>query len=144
MTAPVLPHLAGLARQLLLADPTFTALTPGGLASAAPATITKPFAVILTSVTPIDAAAGAYRGDLAINGCASIPFGDKEPLTAAWDIAARAAALLATVRNASYEQVRYSARVTDGPMEMPLDKTRGPATPVFGVQVRAELLIHAH
>ncbi|WP_409186492.1 hypothetical protein F9C11_20575 [Amycolatopsis sp. VS8301801F10] len=144
MTAPVLPHLAGLARALLLADSAFAALVPGGLASAAPADVTKPFAVMLTSVTPINAAAGAYRGDLALNGCASIRFAGKEPLTAAWDIAARAAAVFATVRNASYDQVRYSARVTDGPMEMPIDKTRGTAMPVFGVQVRAELTIHAH
>ncbi|UKD55155.1 hypothetical protein L3Q65_46135 [Amycolatopsis sp. FU40] len=144
MTAPVLPHLAGLARALLLADPAFVALAPGGLASAAPADVTRPFAVMLTSVTPINAAAGAYRADLAINGCASAAFDGKQPLTAAWDIAARAAALFATVRNGQYEQVRYSARVTDGPMEMPIDKSRGTATPVFGVQVRAELTLHAH
>ncbi|MEV6897449.1 hypothetical protein [Amycolatopsis sp. NPDC051372] len=144
MTAPVLPHLAGAVRALLLADATFAALAPGGVAPAAPAEVTVPYAVMLCSVTPINAAAGAYRGTVALNGCAARPVGSKQPLTAAWDIAARAAAVFACVRNTAYENVRYTARVTDGPIELRPDTSRGEATPVYGAQIRVELTLHAH
>jgi hypothetical protein len=144
VTAPVLPHLAGAVRALLLADAPFTVLASGGVSTAAPLEVTKPYAVMLCSVTPIDASAGAYRGTVALNGCAARPVGAKQPLTVAWDIAARAAAVFARVRNTAYENVRYTARVTDGPIELPPDKSRGEATPVYGVQIRVELTLHAH
>jgi hypothetical protein len=144
VTAPVVPHLAGAVRAFLLGDASFAALVPGGLLTAAPTDVTKPFAVMLTSATPLSADAGAWRGTIALNGCATIPSGTTQPLTVAWDIAATAAALFARARNVVYQTIVYSARVTDGPMEMPLDKSRGDAAPVYGVQVRAELTIHAH
>jgi hypothetical protein len=70
------------------------------------------------------------------------PGGPADPEQAAWRIAVRAASVLARVRNRAYSNIRFSARVTDGPLT-DIDESRGKANPLYRAFIRAELIVHA-
>lgn len=145
--APELPYVAGLVRAVLLSDPVFAELCNDRCATKSPADVSLPFARLDTPTgAPIDASAGAYKPLAQVTGwCA--PGGAADPEVAAWNIAARATAVLCRVRNVPIDngQVRGAwsvDRVIDGPSEMPLDTSRGESSPLYGAFVRVELVLH--
>jgi len=141
MTAPILPDMAGAIAELLMADVTFAALIPGGLATAAPEKVTQPYAVHRVSVVPMSGKGVAYRGTFALHGCTTGWVGTTAPDTVAWNIVAAGAAVLSRAANIAWRNVRYTAEVTDGPMPMDPNKTRGDATPVYWALIRGDLRI---
>jgi hypothetical protein len=141
MTAPVLPPMAGALSDLLLADPAFTALIPGGLATSAPDDVTRPYAVHSVSAAPLSGKGVAYRGTFAVHGCATKWNGTTAPDTIAWNIVAAAAAVLNRAANVPWRNTFYTTEVQLGPLPMDPDKSRGDATPVYWALIRGELRI---
>lgn len=141
MTAPVLPWIPPAARALLLADARFAASCGGRLSTRQPSDVTKSYATLSATVVPRDVSAGVWSPLVQVDGwCA--PGGLVDPEQAAWDIAAAAAAVFARARNVAYQNIHFSARVTDGPLT-DQDVTRGSANPLYRALVRAELTLHA-
>jgi hypothetical protein len=147
ISAPVLPYVPALLRAWLLDDPGFAELTGGRCYTArSPRDVTRPYAVCQSpGGFPADASAGAWLPLVQVNGwCA--PGNGLEPEVVAWNIAARAAAVLSRARNVAWEDAdglisHWSlSRVTDGPLPV-LDKTRGEDAPLYGCLVRAELRV---
>jgi hypothetical protein len=141
VTAPELPWIPPAARALLLADTAFAAACGSRCSTRAPSDVTQPYATLTASVVPVDVSAGVWLPLVQVDGwCA--PGGPQDPEQAAWRIAATAAAVFARARNVGYQNTRYSARVTDGPLT-DVDETRGKANPIYRALIRAELVVHA-
>jgi hypothetical protein len=145
--APVLPYVPAMIRAWLLGDAAFASLIEGRCYTArSPRDVTRPYAVCQApGGFPADASAGAWLPLVQINGwCA--PANGIEPEVMAWNIAARAAAVLCRARNVAWEDADglishwTLSRVTDGPLPI-LDKTRGEDAPLYGALVRAELRV---
>jgi hypothetical protein len=147
-TAPALPYVPGMLRAWLLADLEFSGLVGGRCGTRAPRDVTQPFAVVQSpGGFPADASAGAWLPLAQVNGwCA--PANGVEPEVVAWNIAARAAAVLSRARNVAWTGAdgliaHWSVtRVIDGPLPI-LDTTRGEDAPLFGCLIRAELRVKA-
>jgi hypothetical protein len=144
--APSIPYVPRLVRALLLADDPFVELCGGRLGTRAPVDITVPWAKLDVSTgAPILASAGAWRPLVQVGGwCA--PGGGVDPEVAAWNIAARAAAVLCRVRNWPIDLPdvvgAWSVRsILEGPTAL-LDDSRGDSVPVYGAFVRAEVALH--
>lgn len=139
--APTLPWIPPAARALLLADATFAAACGGRCSTRQPADATRPYATLQATVVPRDVSAGTWLPMVQVDGwCA--PGGPVDPERAAWDIAVAAATVFARARNVAYENIRYSARVTDGPLTA-IDTSRGASTPLYRAFIRAEWRVHA-
>lgn len=142
MTAPVLPWIPPAIRTLLLADSGFSATCGGRCSTRAPSNVTAPYATIQTpGGFALDASAGAWTPLVQVDGWCP-PGGATDPEKAVWAIAATAAAVLSRARNIAYQNIHYTARVTDGPLTDE-DVTRGAANPLYRALIRAELVIHA-
>lgn len=144
MSGPLLPlpYLFEPVADLLLADPLFESLIPGGIGPKAPAAVDAPFAVMRVSASPLGGKGTAWRATAALNGCAAGWVGTTSPEQITWDIAAAAAAVFDRAVNRTVGRISYTGRVTDGPFPLDVDTSRGEATPLYGAQVRAELTIH--
>lgn len=144
MTAPLLPWIPPAIRALLLADNTFNQACGGRFSTRAPADATLPYATVQVSGSfPRDASAGVWSPLIQVDGwCAPNAQIDGDPEEIVWGIAVAAAAVLSRARNIAYQNVHYSARVTDGPLSDE-DITRGSANPLYRALIRAELNIHA-
>lgn len=144
MTAPVLPFVPAAVRALLAASLDFTALVPAGrITTRAPADVTTPFALVRSPGSlPIEAAAGVWSPLVQVEGFTPAG-GTVDPEVVVWRIAAAAAAILCRARNVAHEGMRFSARVTDGPLA-DVDTSRGSSAPLYRALVRAELTLHAH
>lgn len=144
MTAPTLPWIPPAIRGLLLADTAFSAACGGRCSTRAPADVTRPYATIqVPGGFPRDASAGMWTPLVQVDGwCApgAAIVGDPEEVV--WRIAAAAAAALSRARNVAYQNIHFTARVTDGPLPDE-DITRGAANPLYRALIRAELVIHA-
>jgi hypothetical protein len=144
MTAPVLPFAPGAARAFLAASTDFTALVPAGrISTRAPADVTSPFVLVRSAggALPIDVSAGAWSPLVQVEGYAPTG-GTADPEVVVWRLAATAAALLARARNVAYDSMRWSARITDGPIT-DVDTSRGSSAPLYRAFVRAEITLHA-
>lgn len=144
MTAPappVLPWIPPAIRELLLSDLEFAAATGGRVSTRHPSDVTRPYATLQATAVPIDVSAGAWSPMVQVDGwCA--PGGEVDPEQAAWRIAVAAARVLSRARNVAWENIRYRARVTDGPLT-DIDTARGASSPLYRAFIRAELLVHA-
>lgn len=139
--APVLPWIPPAIRTLLLADEDFTEACGGRLSTRSPADVSLPYATVQATALPRDVSAGAWSPLVQLDGwCA--PGGPVDPERAAWDIAVSAARVFSRARNVAYLNIRYTARVTDGPLT-DIDETRGSANPLHRAFIRAELIVHA-
>lgn len=144
--APNLPYVPAMLRAWLLADAGFATLVGGRCYTArSPRDVTQPYAVCQApGGLPAEPSAGAWLPLVQVNGWCS-PDNGREPEVIAWDIAARAAAVLARARNVAWTvggvTTRWTvARITDGPLPV-LDKSRGEDAPLYGCLVRAELRV---
>lgn len=151
MTAAyTIPDLHEPIRALLLADTEFAALTGGRLATRAPADVTAPYAVLRCSANPLSASSRSvgWRGGVQVHGCATRPVGDAMPESLAWRICAVAARILDRSGQQTWPEpggdrtVTYTPRLTDGPLPMEPDKTRGDDAVVYWALVRATFPIH--
>jgi hypothetical protein len=148
--AYTIPDLHEPIRALLLADTEFAALTGGRLATRAPADVTVPYAVLRCSANPLSASSRSvgWRGGVQVHGCATRPVGDTMPETLAWRICAVAARILDRSGQQTWTEpggdraVTYTPRLTDGPLPMEPDKTRGDDNVVYWAMVRATFPIH--
>lgn len=143
MTAPVLPFVPAAVRSLLVGSSDFTALVPAGrITTRAPADVTTPFALVRSAggALPLDASAGAWSPLVQVEGFAPAG-GATDPEVVVWRIAAMTAAILSRARNVPYESMRWSARVTDGPIA-DVDTSRGSSAPLYRALVRAEITLH--
>jgi hypothetical protein len=139
--APALPWIPPAARALLLADDRFSTACAGRLSTRQPSDVTRPYATLSASVVPINPSAGVWSPLVQVDGwCA--PGGLHDPEEAAWDIAVAAAAVFSRARNVAYQNIHFSARVTDGPLT-DQDLSRGTANPLYRALIRAELTLHA-
>lgn len=150
-TAYTLPDLHEPIRELLLADAEFAALTGGRLATRAPDDVTTPYAVFRCAANPLSSSSRSvgWRGGVQVHGCATRPVGDVYPETLAWRICAAAARILDrsgqqtwTETDPGGRELTYTPRLTDGPLPMDPDKTRGPDTVVYWALIRATFPIH--
>ncbi|WP_432845975.1 tail completion protein gp17 [Amycolatopsis sp. CA-161197] len=152
MTAAyTLPDLHEPIRALLLADAEFAALTGGRLATRAPDDVTAPYAVFLCEANPLSESSRSvgWRGTVRLNGCATRPVGAVLPETLAWRICAAAARVLDRSGQQTWAEddpdgrtVTYTPRLTDGPLAMTPDTSRGPETVVYWRTIRATFPIH--
>lgn len=144
MSAPVLPFIPAAVRALLVNDDRWTALvTPARTLTRAPANVTTPFALVKAPpAVPLDVSGGAWAPLVQVEFYCP-PTGVEDPETVAWRGAATAAAILSRTRNATYQTMRYKARVIDGPLT-DVDTSRGDSTPLYRAFIRAELTVHAH
>lgn len=141
-----LPWLPGAVRQLLLKDTPFaTVCPPARLAtSAAPGTVTAPFAlvrVVVGSLRPLGG--GGYLADVQLDAfCPAAGYDDEEADPIVWRIAHRATRALGQAKNVRYQTMHWSTRAIPfaGPLDP--DKTRGEADVLNRAAVRAELAIH--
>jgi hypothetical protein len=150
-TAYTLPDLHIPIRELLLADAEFAALVGGRIGSRAPDQVNAPYAVIRCSANPLSASSRSvgWLGGVQLHGCAAQPVNDVSPEQIAWKIAAAGARILDRSGQQIWVEpqsggrsVTYTPRVTDGPLPMDPDKTRGPDTVIYWVFVRATFPIH--
>lgn len=136
-----LPWIPGAVRALLLADPEFAEACPGGVSPRAPADVTRPYATVqAVGNYQMDANATVYRPLIQVDGWCGSTSSSPQPL--AWRVAAEAARVLSAARNAPWQDLHFTARLTDGPMELPPDVSRGPSLPVYRAVIRAELTVH--
>lgn len=149
--AYTLPDLTEPIRALLLGDDEFTDLTSGRLATRAPADVTTPYAVISCSANPLSASSRSvgWRGGVVLHGCASRPVGSALPETLAWRICAAAARVLDRSGQQTWTETEpggrtltYTPRLTDGPLAMPPDTTRGEDAVIYWRLIRATMPIH--
>ena len=141
--APSLPFVPGFLRSVLLADDVFSDLCGARCGTRAPSDVSSPFAIVQgPGGFPIDASAGAWSPLAQVNGWCPNGLG-LDPEDIVWRIVTRAAGVLSRVRNASYGGARWTARVIDGPLPTPLDRSRGESQVLYGCLIRAELKVHA-
>lgn len=150
-TAYALPNLHIPIREQLLADAEFAALVGGRVGTRAPDQVNAPYAVIRCAANPLSASSRSvgWRGTVQLHGCAARDVGDLAPEDVAWKIAAAGARILDRSGQQTWTETEpdgrsltYTPRVTDGPLPMDPDKTRGPDAVVYWVFVRAEFPIH--
>jgi hypothetical protein len=143
VTGTELPWLQRAVILRLVADATFSERCGGRCSDRLPDDLTAPAArVLLVGNLALNAAAGAWSPLIQVEGwCGPAGFGGDDPAVVAWRIAARAAWVLARVRNAAHETMHWSARVVDGPVP-DIDKSLGESTPLYRAFIRTELLIH--
>lgn len=136
-----LPWIPGSVRSLLMADAPFAAACQNRCGTRLPTDMTKPFAQIRVaggfSMSGDDV---AWSPIIQLDGWAA-PGGDVDPEVAAWNIAAAAARVLGRARNVTYESMRYTARLIDGPLT-DVDTSRGTGSPLYRALIRAELRVH--
>lgn len=141
--APVLPWMHPAIRSLLLADPAFYQATGGRCSTRATGDVTQPYATIqFPGGFPTNASAGVWTPLVQIDGWCAPEATEDDPEAVVWRIASTAASVLARARNVAYQNVHFTARVTDGPLPDE-DISRGAANPIYRCLVRAELNIHA-
>ncbi|MFD8496340.1 hypothetical protein [Amycolatopsis sp. NPDC059657] len=139
-----LPNLAEPIRELLLADGPFAALTQSRLGTRAPEDVTTPYAVLRCAASPLSSSSRSvgWRGTVQLHGCATGWVNSKAPETVSWDICAAAARVLDRSGQQIWGDVTYTPRLTDGPLPMDPDRSRGEANVVHWALIRAELIIH--
>lgn len=152
MTAAyTLPDLFEPIRALLLADAEFAALTGGRVATRAPDDVTAPYAVLVCEANPLSSSSRSvgWRGTVRLNGCATGPVDGVLPETLAWKVCAAAGRVLDRSGQQTWTQpelggrtVTYTPRLTDGPLAMTPDTSRGPDTVVYWRTIRATMPIH--
>ncbi|APU20948.1 putative DUF3168 family protein (plasmid) [Actinoalloteichus sp. GBA129-24] len=136
-----LPWIPGAIRALLLADPVFVEACPGGVTPRAPSDVTRPYATVQAAGNyQMDQSSTVFRPLIQIDGWCGGTSASPQPL--AWRVAAEAARVLSTARNAAWGDLHFTARITDGPMELSPDVSRGPSLPVYRAVIRAELTVH--
>jgi hypothetical protein len=150
-TAYTLPDLHEPLLALLLADDELVARTGGRIATRAPADVTTPYAVLRCSASPLSTSSRSvgWRGSVQVHGCATLPVDGVYPETLAWRICAAAARVLDRSGQQTWAEtepggrsVTYTPRLTDGPLPMDPDKSRGPDVVVYWAMVRATFPIH--
>jgi hypothetical protein len=134
-----LPWIPGAVRELLMADTTFATLVgnPDRVTFKNPPSVTTPWVEIRTAGNISISGDGVAWSPL-IQVAACGPPGNPDLQENLWAIAARAAHVLGRARNVAYQDMTYSGRHTDGPLE-DVDTSRGDSTPIFRAIVRAEL-----
>lgn len=138
---PVLPWIPPAVRALLLADATFNTAC-GGRCGTRAGDATKPYALVRATAIPRDTSAGVWSPLVQVDGWCGAGASSLDPEEAAWQIAVSAARVLARARNVTWQNIRYSARVTDGPIP-DIDTSRGSDNPMYRALIRAELTVHA-
>ena len=148
--AYTIPDLHEPIRALLLADTEFAALTGGRLGTRAPADVTTPYAVLRCSASPLSASSRSvgWRGGVQLHGCATRTVGTVYPETLAWNICAVAARVLDRSGQQTWAEpdsdrtVTYTPRLTDGPLPMEPNTSRGEDAVVYWALIRATFPIH--
>lgn len=142
MTQPI-PYVLGAVRARLMADSVFAAACEQRCAIRAPDDVSIPYCRLRTAGGPaIEASAGMWLPLVQVEGwCSAAGWAGRPAEEVAWDIAAHAARVLAVARNVAYQHMRYSARITDGPLADE-DTKRGESAPLYRALIRAELKIH--
>jgi hypothetical protein len=141
-----LPWLPGAVRELLLADGPFAAACPSArlATSAAPGTVTTPFAlmrVVVGSLRPLGG--GGYLVDVQLDAfCPKAGYDGEEADRIVWRIAHRATRALIQAKNVPYQTMHWSTRRIPfaGPLDP--DKSRGDDATLNRAAARAELAIH--
>lgn len=141
MTAPVLPWMQPAVRSLLLADSGFVSCV-GGRVSSRLADATQPCATVQATAQPIEVSAGAWSPLVQVDGWCAGEYAPEDPEAVVWEIAVRAAAVLARARNVKWLNTYFSARVVEGPLTF-VDESRGRNNPIHRALIRAELIVHA-
>lgn len=141
MSAPDFPWVVPAVREVLLADSTYSTKCGGRVSSRLPATLPGPCVRLSANAIPIDVPAGVWSPLVQVDAFVP-PTVTGDPEDVAWTLAARAASVLSTVRNRSFENMHFTARVTDGPL-LDVDTARGTGNPLYRGIIRAELLVHA-
>jgi hypothetical protein len=136
-----LPWIPGAIRQLLLADATFSTSCAGRCGTRLPSDMTSPFAQLrISGGVSISGDGVAFSPLVQVDGwCA--PGGAEDPEIVSWRIASEAARVLGRARNITYQTMRYSARLIDGPLS-DVDTSRGTSSPLYRALIRAELSVH--
>jgi hypothetical protein len=137
-----LPWIPGAARVILLADPVFAGLVPQAerVGFESPLDVTSPFVVIQAPGNfSLSGDGVAWSPLVQVDGYAPKSYPDARRLV--WRIAAEAGRVLGRARNVTFENMSYSGRVTDGPLE-DVDTSRGTASPLRRCLIRAELKAH--
>lgn len=142
MTAPDFPWVVPAVRELLLADAVFSTRCGGRISSRLPPEIPGPTVRLSANAIPINVPAGVWSPLVQVDAFVPPTLVTGDPEDVAWTLAARAASVLSTVRNRSFENMHFTARVTDGPI-MDVDTARGEGNPLYRGIIRAELLVHA-
>lgn len=141
MTAPVLPWMQPAVRAVLLESTVFAALV-GTRVSSRLGDASRPCATIQLTANPLDASAGAWSPLAQVDGWCPAGWTGADPEAVSWNIATAAAAALSRTRNRSWQNVRFSARVVDGPLTL-IDESRGTNNVLYRTFIRAELTVHA-
>lgn len=143
MVAPDLPWAVPAIRQVLVADGVFNGLVSGRVSTRLPALLPGPCVRLSATALPIDVAAGIWSPLVQVDAYVPPASTGMDPEEVAWKVAARAAAVLSTVRNRPFENMHFSVRrIVDGPL-MDIDKSRGDGNPLYRGLIRAELIVHA-
>lgn len=138
-----LPWIPGAVHVVLMADSAFNAACGGRLSTRLPKNVALAVATMQVSGgIPIDGGGVAFSPLIQVTGwCPPGGAGDLDAEIQAWNIAAEAARVLGRIRNVTYQSMRYSARLTDGPIA-DYDTSRGEAAPLYRAFIRAELSVH--
>lgn len=139
-----IPWVPGAIRQLLLADAAFMTECGNRLSSRLPSPVTYCARVRLAGNNSLSGDGVAWSPLVQVEGwCAPEVAGVADPEVKAWDIAAKAAVVIGRARNITYQNMTYTARIVEGPLDN-VDKTRGESTPLYWALVRAELSAHTY
>lgn len=150
-TAYAIPDLHIPIREQLLADAEFASLVGGWVGTRAPDNVLAPYAVIRCSANPLSSSSRSvgWRGGVQLHGCAARHVDGIAPESVAWRICAAAARVLDRCGQQTWAEpesggrtVIYTPRVTDGPLPMDPDKSRGEDAVVYWSLIRATMPIH--
>jgi hypothetical protein len=150
-TAYALPNLHIPIREQLLADAEFAALVGGRLGTRAPGDVLTPYAVLRCSANPLSASSRSvgWRGGVQVHGCAAREVDGFAPEDIAWKICAAAARVLDRSGQQTWTETEpggrtltYTPRVTDGPLPMDPNTSRGEDNVVYWALIRATFPIH--
>lgn len=137
-----IPWVPGAIRQLLVADTAFMTECGSRISSRLPSTVTFCARVRLAGNNSLSGDGVAWSPLVQVEGwCAPGVAGVSDPEVKAWDIAARAAAVVGRARNITYQNMTYSTRIVDGPLS-DVDTSRGDSTALYWSLVRVEVTAH--
>ncbi len=142
MAAPAFPWVVPAVRELLLEDTSFAALCGGRVSTRLPALVPGPSVRLSATAIPINVPAGVWSPLVQVDAFVPPTSDGSDPEEVAWKVVAMAAGLLSTVRNRPFENMHFSARITDGPLS-DFDVSRGEGNPLYRGIIRAELIVHA-
>ena len=143
MTAPDFPWVVPAIRTVLLADLDFSTLSGGRVSSRLPTLLPGPCVKVTATAIPINVPAGVWSPLVQVDAFVPPNIRGTDPEEMSWNVAAKAASVLSTVRNRPFENLHFSVTgITDGPY-LEIDTSRGEGNPLYRAFIRAELLVHA-